>query len=69
MVYGDYDHPKVKVLRRFRDQQLAKTEAGRLFISTYYKYSPKFVSLTEDVRLIHKVIKLLLEKSLIRWFK
>jgi hypothetical protein len=39
-VYGDYDHPYVKVLRRFRDETLARSEAGRGFISWYYAHSP-----------------------------
>lgn len=43
MVYGDYDHPNVKVLREFRDQVLAKFYLGRLFIDFYYKYSPALV--------------------------
>ncbi|MEX2410211.1 MAG: CFI-box-CTERM domain-containing protein, partial [Candidatus Paceibacterota bacterium] len=69
MVYGDYDHPKVRVLRKFRDEQLAKTVPGRLFINTYYKYSPEFVNITKDMKFLHKMIRILLEKTLICWFK
>jgi hypothetical protein len=38
--YGDYDHPYVRVLRRFRDQTLAGFGAGRGFIAWYYAHSP-----------------------------
>lgn len=38
--YGDYDHPYVKVLRRFRDETLAPTGWGRDFIAWYYAHSP-----------------------------
>ena len=38
--YDDYDHPYVKVLRDFRDQTLARTEAGQGFIDWYYENGP-----------------------------
>ena len=42
-VYGSYDCPEVWTLRRFRDETLAKTWYGRLFIRTYYAISPTIV--------------------------
>lgn len=42
-VYGSYDCPEVWTLRRYRDNQLAKTWYGRLFIHTYYAISPTLV--------------------------
>ena len=42
-VYGSYDCPEVWTLRRFRDDTLAKSGAGRLFIHTYYAISPTLV--------------------------
>lgn len=39
-VYGSYESPEVWVLRRWRDQQLASTTAGRQFIRLYYAVSP-----------------------------
>ena len=42
-VYGSYDCPQVWTLRRFRDDVLAKSFAGRLFIRTYYAISPTLV--------------------------
>lgn len=42
-VYGSYDCPQVWTLRRFRDDVLASSFAGRLFIRTYYAISPTLV--------------------------
>ena len=39
-IYGGYDAPQVRVLRRFRDDRLATTSAGRYAIRLYYKMSP-----------------------------
>lgn len=43
MAYGDYDHPQVIELRKFRDEFLNKSTLGRYFIRFYYKYSPLLV--------------------------
>ena len=42
-VYGSYDCPQVWTLRRYRDNTLAATWYGRLFIRTYYAISPTLV--------------------------
>lgn len=42
-VYGSYDCPEVWTLRRYRDDTLASTWYGRLFIRTYYAISPTLV--------------------------
>lgn len=42
-VYGSYDCPEVWTLRRFRDNILAKSFLGRLFIYLYYAVSPTIV--------------------------
>ena len=44
-VYGSYDCPEVWTLRRFRDEVLAETWYGRLFIRLYYAVSPTVVKL------------------------
>ena len=44
-VYGSYDCPEVWTLRRFRDNVLAETWYGRLFIRAYYALSPTAVKL------------------------
>ena len=45
VVYGSYDCPQVWTLRRYRDDTLASTLAGRCFIHTYYAISPTLVRL------------------------
>lgn len=44
-VYGSYDCSQVRVLRKFRDNVLAKTWYGRTFIKIYYAVSPSLVRL------------------------
>lgn len=39
-VYGSYDSPDVRVLRRFRDETLMRTTLGRGFVRSYYAMSP-----------------------------
>lgn len=38
--WGSYLHPKVMLLREFRDQHLLTNRAGQLFVELYYKASP-----------------------------
>lgn len=54
-VYGSYDCPQVWVLRRFRDNKLAKSVLGRSFIKTYYAVSPTLVQWFGDTRLFKSV--------------
>ena len=44
-VYGSYDCPEVWTLRRYRDEHLAKSVFGRVFIRCYYSISPCIVKL------------------------
>ena len=44
-VYGSYDCPEVWVLRRYRDNALDNSFLGRIFIKTYYTFSPTLVKL------------------------
>ena len=57
MVYGDYNHPQVMVLRGFRDKFLSNYLLGKLFIRFYYKYSPTWVKVLEDNKLFNNAIK------------
>ncbi len=61
MVYGDYDHPRVMVLREFRDRYLANRHWGRQFIKIYYKYSPKLVEKLTGHKKINRMIKIMLD--------
>lgn len=40
--YGTATHPRIDVLRDFRDRHLKKSAAGRWFVRNYYRYSPRF---------------------------
>lgn len=44
--YGSPSHPDVVALRAFRDNVLAKTAAGRAFISVYWRVGPKLARIT-----------------------
>jgi hypothetical protein len=39
--YGTATHPRIDVLRDFRDTRLKNSRAGRWFIRNYYRYSPR----------------------------
>ncbi|WP_251213147.1 CFI-box-CTERM domain-containing protein [Adlercreutzia murintestinalis] len=52
--YGSYDCPQVWVLRRYRDETLAKSNIGRAFIRAYYAISPKFVSVFGKVNAVNR---------------
>ncbi|MDC0925719.1 hypothetical protein OAQ24_00705 [Flavobacteriaceae bacterium] len=57
MAYGDYDHPQVLELRKFRDNFLKKSFLGRGFIKVYYKYSPLLVKKLKDKEDINSLIR------------
>ncbi|WP_458625979.1 CFI-box-CTERM domain-containing protein [Winogradskyella sp. PC D3.3] len=57
MAYGDYDHPQVMELRRFRDGFLSKTTVGKRFIKFYYKYSPSLVEKLKNKQSINLIIR------------
>jgi len=62
MVYGDYNHPQVLVLRDFRDSFLVHFYLGRSFIKFYYEYSPSWVKALENKKTFNKIIKGILNK-------
>lgn len=45
---GDYDHPYVMTLRKFRDENLLGTTLGNWFIAFYYQCSPPIARLIES---------------------
>lgn len=72
MVYGDYGHPQVLILRKFRDGKLSKSNLGKSFIRFYYKYSSCVVKKLKTKTIINMIIKHqlnLLIKTLIRGTK
>lgn len=60
MVYGNYEHPSVIILRQYRDEVLSKTIFGVIFIKLYYKISPNIVELLKDNKKINHYIKKIL---------
>lgn len=62
MAYGDYDHPQVMELRKFRDEFLNKSVLGRSFIRFYYKYSPLLVQRLKDKPKTNDIIRTLLDQ-------
>jgi ankyrin repeat protein len=59
-VYGAYDAPEVLVLRKYRDEVLSKSLAGRIFISAYYMISPALASKLRHTKKINESIKCIL---------
>ena len=65
MVYGDYDHPQVMVLRDFRDNFLSNYSIGRNFIQFYYKYSPSWVEAMKNMKGANLFIRFVLNKIIL----
>ena len=61
MAYGDYDHPQVMTLRRYRDQVLASSFLGRKFIEIYYFVSPKLVAILQGHKRTNSMIRKVLD--------
>ena len=62
MAYGDYDHPQVMELRKYRDQVLLKNYFGKLFVKIYYSVSPHLVKKLKNQNKINKLITSLLDR-------
>lgn len=44
---GNPDHPKVQIMRRFRDEWITKQDWGPSFISSYYRHGPKLAGIID----------------------
>lgn len=64
--YGSYDCPQVWVLRRYRDNKLATSPAGRAFIKFYYAVSPTLVRYFGKFDLINAVDRFWLNRVISR---
>lgn len=56
--YGSYLHPKVVVLRQFRDRYLMTNAPGRALVALYYRLSPPlahFVAMHESLRIASRL--------------
>jgi len=62
MAYGDYNHPQVMELRSYRDEVLSRSNLGRWFIRTYYRYSPRLVKNLKNKEFLNTCIRFLLNQ-------
>jgi hypothetical protein len=60
-VYGSYDAPEVRILRRFRDEVLLKSNAGRKFVAFYYRHSPHYAEKLKSHRYINRIVRCVLD--------
>jgi hypothetical protein len=65
MVYTNYEHPKVKILRKFRDDTLTRSKIGRNFIQFYYKNSPYLVSYLKKKPILKRMVSFLINSVVI----
>ena len=64
-VYGA-SHSNTQMLRQWRDQRLATTKLGRVFITMYYTLSPTLVAVCQRSFIVDKTIRTLLDRFCIR---
>jgi hypothetical protein len=62
MAYGDYSHPQVLELRKFRDEILRQSYIGRYFIKVYYRYSPILVKRLKNKQRVNELIRQFLDQ-------
>lgn len=65
-VYGSYNSPEVKLLRKFRDEILSNNIFGRLFIKSYYIFSPLLADYIINHKRLKNIIKQLLDKVVVK---
>ena len=68
-VYGNYDHPDVRRLRRFRDETLRHTAWGRAFIAWYYRYGPTLAGHLEGHHYLKKATRWVLKQTVTMWLR
>lgn len=64
--YGSYDHPDVRVLRRFRDERLLLSATGRWIVSIYYAVSPRLAARIGEKAWLSRTIRRRLLEPLVR---
>lgn len=62
-VYGSYNCPEVWVLRRYRDEKLANSFCGRMFIKLYYTFSPILIKMFGKTIAFNNFFKKRLDKK------
>ena len=67
--FGSYFHPSVTLLREFRDSVLSKSESGKRFIATYYKYGSYPAEIIKDSPALRAASRtLLMPLVILAWF-
>ncbi len=61
-VYGSYQAYEVLELRKFRDEVLAKSWFGRIFIKTYYLVSPPIANWLKNAHKTNAFVKKILDR-------
>lgn len=61
---GSYDHPKVMILRDFRDQNLRVNPFGRMFIRFYYFISPAIAKKVSNSVFLKKAVMMIVVNPL-----
>lgn len=61
--YGYYSHPKVQLLRDFRDRFLLTNPPGRAFVRWYYRHSPPAAAFIAP----HETLRALVRWTLLPW--
>ncbi|MDD4080376.1 MAG: hypothetical protein PHP02_03050, partial [Eubacteriales bacterium] len=61
-VYGNYNHPRVIILRWFRDKTLNTTYFGKRLVVLYYKISPSIVRTCGSSNLFTKSVRWFLDR-------
>ena len=62
MAYGDYDHPQVICLRKYRDEVMMPSYLGRIFVKVYYFVSPILVFFLKNHKTTNMYIRKILDK-------
>jgi hypothetical protein len=60
-VYGSYEAPQVLALRRYRDESLLTSAAGRTLVKTYYALSPSIAQKLQEARRANRVARAVLD--------
>ena len=59
--YGKYDHPRVQLLREFRDRYLSTNGFGRVCVGRYYRHSPTVANFIAE----HDTMKAMIRVNLL----
>lgn len=60
LVYEDIRHPRIDLLRNYRDKTLKKYVLGRMFVKIYYSISPMLVEFLRPYSLPQKIVRKIL---------